>query len=200
MPMPILFFYAVLFILALTPSVFFGIWVYAQNWELKDKIAAWDPFIKIMAIAGAVIIGLAYFERFLDQQRQALAKDMLARAEERNEAFNQAIKATAAIAMVTDLGELDGANAVKTFWQLYWGELARFEGPTVEKAMVEFGSALQLWQQTGQKQEGEMKQLSLKVVFACRNEIEAYQKQIDDLRDRYPLFLGFTTSPPSHSG
>jgi hypothetical protein len=184
-----LIFYVMVFVLALAPSIFFGRWLSAQKWERKDKIAAWDPFIKVMAIAGAVIIGLASFERFLDQHRQELAKEMLDRSEQRNAAFNQAIKATSTIATAVDLNGTDIANAVTTFWQLYWGELARFEGPQVERAMVDFGKELQIWQHTG-KQPERMDVLAYQVAKACRTEIETIQKQIDDLKNRYALFLG----------
>ncbi|MCK1705029.1 hypothetical protein IVA86_27385 [Bradyrhizobium sp. 146] len=182
-------FYVLLFALALAPSIFFSRWLSAQDWERKDKIAAWDPFIKVMAIAGAVIIGLASFERFLDQHRQELAKEMLDRAELRNGTYNKAIKAGAAIAIAPDLGGSDIASAVTTFWQLYWGELAQFEGAQVEGAMVQFGRELQVWQRTGQKPE-RMDTLSLQLAKACRAEMETYQKQIDSLKNQYARFLG----------
>jgi hypothetical protein len=57
-------FYVALFLVALVPAGLFAFWLHSQSWELKDKISAWDPFVKTMAIAGAVIVGLASFERF----------------------------------------------------------------------------------------------------------------------------------------
>ncbi|MET4489763.1 hypothetical protein [Bradyrhizobium sp. LA7.1] len=184
-----LIFYMLLFALALAPSIVFSLWLGKRDWERKDKIAAWDPFIKVMAIAGAVIIGLASFERFLDQHRQELAKEMLDRAEQRNGLYNKAIKAGAAVAIAPDLNGADVAGAVTTFWQLYWGELAQFEGAQVEGAMVQFGRELQAWQRTGQKPEG-MDRLSLQLAQACRAEMETYQKQIDSLKNQYARFLG----------
>jgi hypothetical protein len=180
-------FYVCLFFLALAPSVLFSRWLSAQKWERKDKIAAWDPFVKVMAIAGAVILGLASFERFLDQHRQETVKEMLDQSEKRNSGFDQAIKASSAIATAANLSGPDVTNAVTAFWQLYWGELARFEGPQVEKAMVAFGQALRDWQGSGQKPPY-MEQLSLQVAHACRAEIEANQKRIDSLRNEYVLF------------
>ncbi|MBY5891492.1 hypothetical protein [Rhizobium ruizarguesonis] len=102
-------------------------------------------------------------------------KEMVARNQSRNEAFAQATKTASAIATSSDLNAVDAKEAVDTFWKLYWGELARFEGQDVETAMVRFGRSLQTWQATGKKPE-EMAQLSLAVSHACRNEIDAYDK------------------------
>jgi hypothetical protein len=181
-----LLFYIVLFAAALTPSFFFGRWLRTQNWDLKDKIAAWDPFIKVTAIAGAVILGLASFERYLEQHRQDLAKEMGERLEEPKTAFRRATVVTATIATAPDLSSSDTAQAVTAFWQLYWGDLARFEGREVEVAMVQFGRALQAWQKTGQKPP-DIEQLSLSVAHASRTEIDDLQKRIDAFRDQYSL-------------
>jgi hypothetical protein len=180
-------FYVALFLIALVPTCVFAYWLYYQPWDLKDKISAWDPFVKTMAIVGAVIVGLAAFERFLDQRQQEIVKDMVARAQSRNEAFAQATKTASAIAISVDLGSSDVKDAVTSFWKLYWGELARFEGPAVEGAMVRFGRSLQIWQDTAKKPQ-EMEQLALEVSHACRSEINAYDKQMDDLRNRYSPF------------
>lgn len=180
-------FYLLLFLTALLPTGAFAYWLYYRPWDLKDKISAWDPFVKTMAIAGAVIVGLAAFERFLDQRQQEIVKDMVVRNQSRNEAFAQATKTASAIATSSDLNAVEAKEAVDSFWKLYWGELARFEGPDVETAMVRFGRALQTWQATGEKPD-EMAQLSLAVSHACQNEIDAYDKQMDELRNRYSLF------------
>jgi hypothetical protein len=181
-------FYALIFVVALAPTILFGLWLRKQPWELKDKVSAWDPFIKTMAIAGAIIVGLASFERFLDQRQQESMKDNIERNEARTAAFTQAIRASSAIATATALTGPEEANAVTTFWRLYWGELGRFEGPQVEGAMVRFGRALQSWQQSGQKPQG-IEALSLEVAHSCRMEIDTYQKEIDALKNRYSLFL-----------
>ncbi|NKQ73461.1 hypothetical protein C3Y89_24515 [Rhizobium sp. UPM1132] len=183
-------FYLLLFVTALLPTGVFAYWLYRRPWDLKDKISAWDPFVKTMAIAGAVIVGLATFERFLDQRQQEIVKDMVARAQSRNEAFSQATNTASAIANASDLNSGDTKEAVASFWKLYWGELARFEGPAVEGSMVEFGRSLQTWQKTGEKPQ-EMVQLSLAVSHACRSEIEAYDKQMDELRNRYSPFSSY---------
>src|SRR5271163_501213 len=99
----LLVFYTALFVAGVLPAVIFAVWIYLQPWELKDKIAAWDPFVKTMAIAGAAIIGVAAFEKFLDQRQQELAKEMIAGAQGREDAFGLATKTTAAIAAGKDL-------------------------------------------------------------------------------------------------
>jgi hypothetical protein len=180
-------FYLLLFLTALIPTGVFAYWLYYQPWDLKDKISAWDPFVKTMAIVGAVIVGLASFERFLDQRQQEIVKDMVASAQSRNEAFGLATKTTSTIAPSSDLSSVDTKEAVASFWKLYWGELARFEGPEVESAMVKFGRSLQIWQDAGKKPE-DMEQLSLAVSHACRSEKETYDKQIDEVRNRYSPF------------
>jgi hypothetical protein len=180
--------YMIMFFVALAPTVLYGLWLRKRPWELKDKLAAWDPFIKIIAIAGAIIVGIASFDRFLDQRQQELLKDSIEHNEGRTAAFSQAIRATSTIATAASLAGPEESNEGTIFWRLYWGELARFEGPDVEKAMVEFGSALQVWQRTGQKPE-RMESLSLHVAHASRKESEAYQKDIDALKNRYKPFL-----------
>jgi hypothetical protein len=188
MRVSLLAFYAALFLLALVPTVIFGVWVTHQSWELKDKISAWDPFIKTMAIAGAVVVGLASLERFLDQRQQELAKDMVSRGQNIDQIFQQAIKTTSSIATAKEIvGPTDVQEAVSSFWKLYWGELARVEGPAVETAMVRFGNALKAWQAEGKKPQ-EMEQLALQVSYACKSEAEAYNKIIDDFKNRYSPF------------
>jgi hypothetical protein len=177
--------YIALFLLALTPPIVFALWVRKRPWELKDKVAAWDPFIKVMAVSGAVIVGLAAFERYLEQRQQELATSMIERAKGRNEAFQQAMTTSSAIATAESLRGME--EAVTAFWRLYWGELARFEGPSVAGAMIQFGRQLQSWQQTGQKPT-DMTQLSLRLAHACREEIDAYEKQIEAVRNRYSVF------------
>jgi hypothetical protein len=58
--------------------------------------------------------------------------------------------------------------AVTRFWQLYWGALAVVEDPVVERAMVNFGNALQ--QQN--PRESALQRLSLELAHACRNSLE----------------------------
>jgi hypothetical protein len=181
-------FYVLLFFAALLPAGVFAVWLRDQNWELKEKISAWDPFIKTMAIAGATIVGLASFERFLDQRQQQLADALVARAQTRNEAFSQAITLTSRVATAQELtGSEDIGEAVTTFWRIYWGDLARFEGESVERAMVSFGRSLRDWQETSQKPR-DIQRFALDVAHACRSEIEASDTQIDAIRARYSLF------------
>ena len=95
--------YGVIFLIALTPTLLFSIWVRKRPWELKDKISAWDLFIKTLGIAGAIILGLASFDRFLDQRQQELIKDQIEKNQARTEAFNQAIHTSSTIATATEL-------------------------------------------------------------------------------------------------
>lgn len=187
MRISIVAFYLLLFLTALIPTGVFAYWLYYRPWDLKDKISAWDPFVKTMAIVGAVIVGLATFERFLDQRQQEIVKDMVAHAQSRNEAFGLAKKTASTIATSSDLTSSETKEAVASFWKLYWGELASVEGPAVEGAMVDFGRSLQIWQNTGKKPE-EMAQLSLAVAYACRSETESYDKQVEEARNRYSPF------------
>jgi hypothetical protein len=180
-------FYLALFLVALVPAGLFAFWLYGRPWELKDKISAWDPFIKTMAIAGAVIVGLASFERFLDQRQQELVKDMSARAQSRKEAFARAIKATSEIATMVDLASPVAKETVASFWKLYWGELALYEGPTVAGAMVAFGRSLKEWQDSDKKPES-MEILAIGVAHACKSESDTSDKEMDALRDRYSPF------------
>lgn len=52
------------------------------------------------------------------------------------------------------------------FWQLYWGELALVEHGDVETAMKHFGDALK-----AKAASDVLEQLSLKVTYACRDEL-----------------------------
>ena len=176
--------YVILFLGATIPTLLFGIWIRRQPWDLKEKISAWDPFIKIMAISGAVIVGLATFDRYLDQREQEFLKLEIDRSEVKAGIFGQAVKAASIIANAKALDGLQEKEAVSSFWRLYWGELAQIEGVDVERAMVEFGRALQEWQNSGTKPQG-LHQLSLHLAHACRIEQEPIEKEIENLRGRY---------------
>src|SRR4030095_12642965 len=90
--------YTTLFLFALVPTLLFGVWLRRQSWDLKEKISAWDPFLKVMAIAGAVIVGLATFDRFLDQREQEFLKLEIDRSKAKAGVFGQAIKSASTIA------------------------------------------------------------------------------------------------------
>ena len=180
-------FYLGLFLVALIPAALFAFWLSSQTWTVNEKISAWDPFVKTMAIAGAVILGLASFNRFLDQRQQALVNDMAARAQARNEAFTQAVRATSDIATASELSHSTAKDAIASFWRLYWGDLARYEGQMVAGAMVGFGRSLKDWQDTNKKPE-DIERLALEVTHACKSESDAYDKEMDAVRNRYSLF------------
>ena len=105
-------FYLLLFFIALIPTGAYAYWLYYLPWDLKYKIDAWDPFVKIMAIVGAVIVVLATFERFLDQRQQESVKDMVALAQSRNEVFGQATRTASAIATSSDLNSVIAQGGV----------------------------------------------------------------------------------------
>ena len=176
--------YAGLFLFALVPTLLFGAWLRRQSWELKEKISAWDPFIKVMAIAGAVIVGLATFDRFLDQREQEFLKLEIDRSKVKAGIFGQASKAASTIANAKALDGAQEKEAVATFWRLYWGELAQIEGRKVEAAMVEFGRAIQDWQGSGMKPP-DIQQLSLSLARACKEEQDPLDTEVTKLRQRY---------------
>jgi hypothetical protein len=176
--------YTTLFLFALVPTLLFGVWLRRQSWDLKEKISAWDPFIKVMAIAGAVIVGLATFDRFLDQREQEFLKLEIDRSKAKAGVFGQAIKSASTIANAKSLDGAQEKEAVATFWHLYWGELAQIEGRKVEVAMVQFGRAIQDWQGSGTRP-AEIQQLSLGLAHACREEQEPIEKEVAKLRQRY---------------
>jgi len=83
-------FLATLVAVALSPAIVFAVWLQHQSWEPKDKIAAWDPFIKTMGIAGTVVVGLAALQKYLDQRQIDLLKTTLDLENSRRETFRQA--------------------------------------------------------------------------------------------------------------
>ena len=176
--------YVVLFSLALVPTVLFGAWLRRQSWDRKEKISAWDPFIKMMAIAGAVIVGLASFDRFLDQREQEFLKLEIDRNNRNRAVFDQAVKAASTIANAPTLSGAQEKEAVAKFWRLYWGELAQIEGRKVETAMVYLGRAIQDWQGSGTKPGG-IQQLSLDLARACGEEQRPIEAHTENLRARY---------------
>jgi hypothetical protein len=180
-------FYVAVFIAASVPILVFGFWVRRQPWELKDKISAWDPFIKVMAVCGAVIVGLASFERYLDQREQQFLKLQMEKNAEKIATFGQATKAASTIANAVTLESPQEQEAVATFWRLYWGDLARFEGRSVEAAMVRFGRAVQDWKNSRTKP-STLQQLSLQLAQACKKEQEAVTREASNLERRYQLF------------
>ncbi len=60
------------------------------------------------------------------------------------------------------------AEAVQGFWQLYWGPLAVVEDSEVERAMVNFGRALQ----SNAADRPALQHASLELAHACRGSLE----------------------------
>jgi hypothetical protein len=83
-----------------------------------------------------VIVGLATFDRFLDQREEEFLKLEIDRGQAKAGIFGQAVKSASTIANAKSLGGAQEKEAVATFWRLYWGELAQIEGRKVEAAMV----------------------------------------------------------------
>jgi hypothetical protein len=178
--------YVLLFLLALVPAIIFAAWVKRQPWDVKDKISAWDPFIKVMAISGAIIVGLASFERYLEQRQLESSKELFDRNQIREGLYVQAMQAAATIAAADDLVGEKEQGAVQAFWRLYRGELGRVEGRDVESAMVLFGRAIEAWKHTGKKPL-DIGPLSLQLAHACKEEVAAAQKSAAQFRDRFKL-------------
>jgi hypothetical protein len=176
--------YLALLLVALVPTAVFGAWLGRQPWERKEKIAAWDPFIKVMAIAGAVIVGLAAFDRFLDQREQEFLKLEIEANNKKAAVFGQAVKSASTLANAAVLTGQQEKEALATFWRLYWGELAQIEGRDVEVAMVDFGRALQDWQSSGTKP-GDLHGMSLALARAVRAQQESIDAEAARLRARY---------------
>lgn len=179
-----LFLYGGLFLFALIPTLLFGTWLRRQPWDLKEKISAWDPFIKVMAIAGAVIVGLATFDRFLDQREQEFLRREIEMGNAKAAVFDQAIRSASVIANAQTLSGAQEQEAVATFWRLYWGELVRIEGRQVESAMVRLGNAIQEWHDSGNKPEN-IQLLTLGLSRACEAELSPLQREVEMLRRRY---------------
>jgi hypothetical protein len=159
-------------------------------------------FAKALGIVGAILVGVAAVIKFLDQRQLDLLKTSMElerpREEARSAVFNRAIKATQTIATSSKLDAPGVPEAIAIFWQLYWGELAIYEGKDVAAAMVAFGLALQRWQKENVKKKPEkseerspeMGQLSLDLAKACNKELkDESDARLRALEDKFNSLL-----------
>lgn len=121
-------------------SFFWGIWV----WRDKSN----KELAQIQAEA----------ERLAESRRIESTKPFL---ERQLKLYTEATQIAAKIATSNDKDEI--SNAIKRFWELYWGELALVENKDVELAMVEMGEGLKF-----SEHQDILKKRSLTLATACR--------------------------------
>jgi hypothetical protein len=127
-----------------------------------------DQWLKAFSAIGAVVVFAWGVIQFVATQR-AQSKTRRIEAtkpflERQLHLYTQATQVAAVLATETRAAERE--QAAKTFWRLYWGELALVENQRVEAAMVEFGGILKAG---GAGHEIEV--ASLKLAHACRESL-----------------------------
>ena len=134
----------------------------------SERTASFETVIKLLSILGAVVTfawGVVQYDAGQKQQsetrRVEAVKPFL---EQQLKLYTEATKVASAIATTTD--DATRAKSLERFWSLYWGELALVEDASVEKAMVNLGEALR-----AKGNDGEVRQLALKLAHACRNSL-----------------------------
>jgi len=124
--------------------------------------------VKVLSILGAVATFAWGMFQFVENNKvQSESRRIEATKpflERQLKLYTEATQSAATLA--TSEKPSERAAAIKRFWSLYWGELALVEDKEVEKAMVALGNGLD--QQASPK---ELKQLSLKLAWACRDSL-----------------------------
>ena len=148
--------------------------------ETAPTTMDFDQWLKLVTVLGAI----ASFFWGVYQWREKASQEFSARTEESARAVEtrriEATKpflerqltlyteATRIVAQVANQGQSEtGRKALDRFWELYWGELALVENPSVEAAMKRMGDKLK-----GNASSHDLQQASLAVAHACRESLD----------------------------
>ncbi|MBY0401414.1 hypothetical protein K2X89_14035 [Myxococcota bacterium] len=127
-----------------------------------------DDRIKgLSALGGAIAFCWGVFQFTAGQQAQSETRRIEATRpflERQLKLYTEATQAAATLSTSKDSNELDASR--KTFWLLYWGELALVEDKKVEAAMVQFGDALRKG-----STEDLLQEHALTLAHACRDSL-----------------------------
>lgn len=127
------------------------------------------------ALLTAVSIGIGLLQ-FNREQQASARREEAGRSEElrktywqeQKKVYDLAANAVATIAIAASVKDV--APEIRQFWALYWGGMSLIEGHEVERAMMDFGTTLAKWQQSGTKPSG-VEDLSYRVAHCMKQSL-----------------------------
>jgi hypothetical protein len=146
-------------------------------WGRVDRNAA---LLAAVIAAASVGVGLYQFNSGQAANREQLRiqsdREETARGEElkktyweeQKKIYEQASNYAALICKADSTSRV--ASETKQFWALYWGNMSLLEHHEVERAMIDFGDALEKWQRTNKKPEG-LENLSYTLAHCMRQSL-----------------------------
>jgi hypothetical protein len=173
-------------VIALIAIWCFRRWLRSQpNFTTQDKIGSWDIFIKLIGGFGIIIGTLFTAWQYLDQRDRELLQRRMEFAQqiydEKSKVYDEAITSASSLANATKLSAPTTQRYLKTFWELYWGKMVRYESKDVEAAMVRFGNALKAWESTEAKPQG-LQRLSLALAKAIKEDLSRTRPSYETLK------------------